>query len=94
MPFLVRTIPSVSEFHRLGEEIFLRRLYCRWGIAPRPKVVFYIITFPYLIVKRFVFDFFRDKRKIDVEGTTLSLFTNYTEHKTMFFKHRFNNGKP
>ncbi len=55
--FPIRTLPSVSELHRIGKgaTAFLRRLYCRWGISPRPKEYFYcedIITVFFKCVKQ------------------------------------------
>ena len=44
----IRTIPSVSEFHRISRKA--RRLYCRWGISPRPEDNFYIIIWLYIKV--------------------------------------------
>ena len=37
----IRTIPSVSESHRILRTASARRLYCRWGIAPRPEELFF-----------------------------------------------------
>ncbi len=55
--FSIRTIPSVRESHpfgRCGRAARLRRLYCRWGIAPRPKEFQFtcIIFLPRRPVKR------------------------------------------
>ncbi len=33
----IRTIPSVTEFHRISRFSTARGLYHRWGIAPRPE---------------------------------------------------------
>ena len=37
---LIRTIPSVQEFHLIGPDSGFADCDCRWGIAPRPE------TFP------------------------------------------------
>lgn len=36
-PSLIQTILSVPELHRFLRLLAARRLYCRWGIAPRPE---------------------------------------------------------
>ena len=36
--FIIRTVPSVWEFHPIGNAFaFLVDFYHRWGISPRPK---------------------------------------------------------
>ena len=34
---IIRTIPSVAEFHRINRFSTARGLYHRWGISPRPE---------------------------------------------------------
>ena len=93
--FSVRTIqPSVSEFHRFGDENnVLRRLYCRWGISPRPKAIKNIVDTVYIKNKtlstvfyvysrqrNFLFSY---ERKIHVKGASLAHFAFHAENKAV-----------